>query len=150
MNNLFLMMTFPLFFIACSATQPNIAYDHYKAPSDLFRELGFEYRKGSFYEYNGVNFRKHERHFKAYCNAKDGIWSAEEKTIVTPRKIESGFLKHNLKNDVSRIWVGNCVVSDESFFKIQDYVFVKGKAVAIDGIAKKEYEAKLKEKGQSW
>lgn len=147
MKNLFLMMTFPLFFIACSATQPNLQYDRYETPSDLFRELGLMYRKGSYYEYRGKNLRRHNHHFEGYCKAKNGSWSVRETTLVTPRP--PGFWSVSHKNDYTKVSIGRCVVSEKSLFEFKD--FWNGReGIAIDGIAKKEYEAKLKEKGQSW
>lgn len=139
-----------LLLMGCSASKgPNLNYDRYKTPSDLFRELGLKYKKDSYYEYIGHNLREHHDHFNAYCKLKNGIWTIKDKTVVNPRLLVTGFYSQNQKNDYTKVTLGECTVSDESFFEFND--FWNGKeSVAIDSIAKKEYEMKLKEKGQVW
>lgn len=136
--------------MGCSASkEPNLHYDRYKTPSDLFRELGLKYNKDSHYEYIGHNLREHHDHFNAYCKLNSGVWTLEDKTVVHPRLGGTGFYSLNAKNDYLKVSFGQCTVEGELFFDYKE-TWGDSKSYVIDRIAEKEYFQKIKDRRQPW
>lgn len=145
------IMAGTLLLMGCSASKgPNLHYDRYKTPSDLFRELGLMRSASGGGEYVGKNIRAFDDDFKGFCASQNGVWSSSEKVVAVPIMWYSGFLRPGAsKNSTVKVSFGKCTVEGEPYFDYKE-TWGDSRSYAIDRVAEKEYLNKAKERRQPW